>query len=108
MYRKCTDNVHKMYIKCTENVHKMYRKCTENGAQRVISAAIKCANVLQVQIWFCGVKRIWNVECHSDYEDLAKPIIVPEKKFKTNFSVHYMILSINPLTSRLMWIIFKD
>ena len=60
--------------------------------QRVISAAIKCVHDLRVQLWFCGVKSVQNVECCSDYEAQAKPITIPKKKFKTDFSVHYLIL----------------
>ena len=63
-------------------------KCTENGAMRVISAAVKCANDLRIQLWFCGVKTARNVECHSDFDTQAKPITIPEKNFKTDFSVH--------------------
>jgi len=34
---------------------------------------------------------MWSV---TDYEAQAKPITIPEKKFKTDFLVHYLILSI--------------
>ena len=47
------------------------------------------------------------MECHFDYEAQAKPITIPETKFKTDFSVHSIPL-INPLTLRLTYIIFKD
>ena len=54
-------------------------KCIGNGAQRVLSAATEFANDLRVEFWFCGVKRVWNVECHFDCEAHTKTITIMEK-----------------------------
>jgi hypothetical protein len=44
-------------LKALSNLWKNVQKMVHRE-QRVISAAIEHANDLQVQLWFCGVKRV--------------------------------------------------